>query len=160
MKKPTGKRRIWLLLAAVICLAGALALFLPRPVGRILPALQRQEIAAVQVTASSDLDSPFVYYYTDNAAEVQAFCESLCAAKASVSGVQTGYRVIRYQENMYDVTVWLTASEKLSFVLTDDGTLYDRALSYALQDAQTTDRLLQLMQTWPPVPQEHASASG
>lgn len=55
---------------------------------------------------------------------------------------------LNYEEKMYDVTVWTGVSEKISFILTDNGTIHYGRACFAFGDVNTVKDIVRLIESW------------
>ena len=148
MKKTIIKRWVWILIAIMLCIVFAILLNKLQPFGTFLPALEECDVLAIQVTESTDVDGSFVYYYSEDSSEIKSFCDAVSTAKVSISGLHHGHKLIEYEEKMYDVTVWTGVSEKISFILTDNGTVHYGRAYFAFDDVSTVEDIVRLIESW------------
>lgn len=148
MKKTISRRRTWILIAITLCIVFVIFLNKLQPMRMFLPELEEYDVLAIQVTESTDVDGTFVYYYSEDSSSIKSFCNVISSAKVSISGLNLGRTIIEYDEKMYDVTVWISESEKKSFILTDTGTIHYGKAYFAFDDVSTVENVVQLIENW------------
>jgi len=148
MVKNIKLRRVLIVTGAILA-AVAVIISMPYKFGHIASGLENPNaILAIQVTESSDLQSPFIAYYTQEPEYIEEFCSVLCDMRVKIKGLNLAAPTVRYSEKMYDARIWVGEGPAKKIIFTDEGGVYYEQAAFSLDKKEDVERITALFSKW------------